>query len=261
MSGFDAGWLALRAPADARARNADLARQVAAHMQGGPAPAILDLGAGTGNNMAALVPLLPAGQRWRLVDSAPDLLARAAPPPGVHASRVCADLARDLEGLFAPRPDLVTASALFDLGGADWIDRLVGLLARQCCPLYAVLTYDGRARWVPAHPLDAAALDAFHANQRRDKGLGPALGPDAHAYLAARLAEAGYTVVEGASDWRLAAPCDAALIAALAEGVAAAIRSRLGERADAWLAARRRAEAAWIGHRDLLALPAETRAD
>ncbi len=129
--------------------------------------------------MRATAPLLGPGQRWRLVDGDAELLARADPPAGVAAEPVLADLGGDLAPLFDPAPDLVTASAFFDLCGAAWIDRLVGHAAAAGATLYAVLTYDGREAWAPPYPLDAAALAAFHADQRRDKGLGPALGPDA----------------------------------------------------------------------------------
>ncbi len=104
--------------------------------------------------------------------------------------------------------------------------------------------------------LDAAVLAAFHADQRRDKGLGPALGPDAHAHLADRLSKLGYEVFEGSSDWKLKQPADAALIAALADGSAAAVAEAVGaDRADDWRAARVTAHRVTIGHRDLLALP------
>ncbi len=124
--------------------------------------------------------------------------------------------------------------------------------------LYAALTYDGREAWQPPHPLDAEVLEAFQADQRRDKGLGPALGPAAHDHLAACLRAQGYRVSEARSDWTLAQPADAALIAALAEGTAAAVAPRIGaERSEAWRAARTGAERVVIGHRDLLALPPE----
>ena len=121
---------------------------------------------------------------------------------------------------------------------------------------YTVLTYDGREEWLLPHPLDAGVLAAFHADQRRDKGLGPALGPEVHAHLANRLRDLGYQVFEGSSDWQLQRPGDSELIAALAEGAAAAVAGAVGvERSNQWLAARTGAHGVTIGHRDLLALP------
>jgi len=255
MSGFAADWLALRQPADARGLDRGLLARLRALL--GPAErlTVLDLGAGSGGNMALLAPHLPGTQTWRLVDADADLLARAEPPPGAHAEAVVADLAAGIDGLLAPRPDLVTAKALLDLAGRAWLAALTEALARHNLPLLATLSYDGRERWHPAHPADAAVLGAFHADQRRDKGLGPALGPAAHGEMARMLRDAGFEVTESESDWHLAQPHDAQLIAALAEGSAAATRDILGTDADVWLDARKGAQSVLIGHRDLLALP------
>lgn len=257
MSGFRAGWLGLRRPADMRARSRTLMAELAAHFAGRAGPVVLDLGAGTGATMAALAQHLPGGQHWRLVDDDPALLARAAPVPRASMETVPADLSSGVAALLDPVPDLVTASAFFDLASAPWIDAFARAAAAHRIPVYAALSYDGRECWTPAHRLDAAALVAFHADQGRDKGLGgPALGPDAPAYLAERLACHGYRVETRESDWRLERPRDARLIAALAEGSGTAIRPYLGDQADLWREARLTAERVRIGHQDLLALPA-----
>lgn len=256
MSGFEAGWLALRAGADERARDRALLAELAAHLAGRSAPLVLDLGAGTGATMEALSPHLPAGQHWRLVDDDPRLLARAPPPARGSMEPVACDLSGGVGDLLAPVPDLVTASAFFDLASAPWIDAFAGAVAAHGVAVYAALSYDGRERWEPAHRLDAAARTAFHADQGRDKGLGgPALGPDAHAYLADRLARHGYRVETAPSDWVLEAPRDARVIAALAEGTSAAIRPYLGREGELWREARVTARRVCIGHRDLLARP------
>ena len=255
---FSADWLALRAGADARARDARLAARLRARFAGREGLCVLDLGAGTGAMMRATAPLLGAGQRWRLVERDAGLLARAegGAPPGVAAEFLAADLARDAARLFDPTPDLVTASAFFDLCGAAWIDAFVGHAAAAGSAVYAVLSYDGGESWAPPHPLDAAVLPAFHADQRRNKGLGPALGPAAAAYLARTLAHAGYAVATARSDWRLEQPRDAALIAALARGSADAVAPALGNAAATeWQRARAAASRVTIGHLDVLALP------
>lgn len=255
MSGFDADWLALRAGADARARDQGLAARLGQHFAGRREVRVLDLGAGTGANLRATAPLIGAPQRWVLVDNDVALLAQVAPVENITVTRCAVDLAGDLSGLFDPAPDLVTASAFFDLCGAEWIDRLVALTAACGAALYAVLTYDGREAWAPPHPLDAEVLAAFHADQRRDKGLGAALGPDANAALAAALRDHGYAVFDAPSDWKLAQPGDAALIAALADGSAAAVAATMGaECAESWRARRCVADSVIIGHCDLLAI-------
>lgn len=257
--GFSADWLALRAGADRRARDPGLAARLSAHFGSREGLRMLDLGAGTGAMLAATAPLLGRGQRWRLVDSDAALLNRVAPQPGVEVERIVADLSGNLAPLFEPAPDLVTASAFFDLCGGAWIDRLVEHAAAAGAVLYAVLTYDGREDWSPPHPLDPAVRAAFHADQRRDKGLGPALGPDAAPHLAGALGAAGYAVLTAASDWSLATPADTPLITALANGTAEAVAPALGGRAADWRRAREAVRAVTIGHLDLLAFPPQVR--
>jgi hypothetical protein len=256
VSGFDADWLALRAGADAHARDKALGARLGAHLKGQSAVRVLDLGAGTGANLSATAALIEPPQHWVLADHDAALLARAEPAANTTVERREVDLAGDLSRLFDPAPDLVTAAAFLDLCGADWTGRLAALAAACGAALYTVLSYDGREQWCPPHALDTEVLAAFHADQRRDKGLGPALGPDAHAQLAGRLRERGYDVFEGSSDWTLAQAGDAALIAALADGSAAAVAGAVGaDRANTWRTARRGARRVMIGHRDLLALP------
>lgn len=249
--GFSAEWLALRDPADQAARDAALARRAA--QAAGPAPLIVDLGAGTGATWRALSPLLPPGARWRFVDNDPALLAIAAAAAGEGAETVIADLAH-LDTLPLAGATLVTASALLDLVSADWVAELV---ARLGVPFYAALSYDGRMDWTPSDPRDGAITAAFNRHQTGDKGLGPALGPKAAAHAARLFEAAGFTVTLADSPWQLG-PEMAMLQRDLCEGIAtAAAETGLGDAAD-WGRARRETAAlshCLIGHLDLLALP------
>jgi SAM-dependent methyltransferase len=280
VGAFDPAWLDLREPVDRRSRSEELAQMLARHL-GRRAPiSVLDMGCGTGANLRATAPLLGAEQHWTLVDHAEDLLeaavvrlcrwATSAERNGtrlllekdgkrITVSFVCADLARDLERVLdpdAPGADLYTASALFDLVSDDFIATLAAEVARRKAAFFTVLTYNGIQRWTPRHEADAALAAAFRAHQARDKGFGPAAGPIAPALLAAAFDEAGYAVSEGDSGWRLEGG-DEALIAALAAGVAAAVReTRLVPEVKVaeWLAVDR--TAALVGHTDTLAIPA-----
>jgi hypothetical protein len=168
------------------------------------------------------------------------------------------DLAAELADILAVAPDLVTAAALFDLVSERWLRGFTAMLAERRLPLYAVLTYDGLERWVPAHRGDAKILAGFHQHQARDKGFGPSAGPLAAGALAASLAKLGYRLRTGDSPWRLG-PADATLIAMLADGIASAAAeagSVTKAEADAWALARHDAAAVEIGHRDLFAEPA-----
>jgi len=89
MSDFADTWLTLRAEADARARDRGLVERLVAHLEariageiGGDTLRILDIGAGNGNNLRALAPLLPGRQHWVLVDHDATLLERAGVPAG-----------------------------------------------------------------------------------------------------------------------------------------------------------------------------------
>ncbi len=250
---FAADWLALRAPADDRARDPGLVAALADWARGRPIR-INDIGGGDGATRRAIGGTLP-GARWLVVDADPALLLHAA-AAGAEISLV--DLAARPEAAFAGGPNLMTASAFFDLVSEDWIAAFAEGLATRRLPLYAALTYDGRENWRPTPPHEAAAREAFRADMRRDKGFGPALGAAAHAMLAAALRARGYEVREAESDWRLERGRDDALIAALAEGGAEApmVRAALSRSALAeWRAGRGAAETVLIGHRDLLALP------
>lgn len=248
---FSSDWLALREPADARARAPGLLRRLT-EWAGGRELLAVDLGCGTGSTWRALAPLAP-NLRWRLCDNDPALLAEAARRTGAETLQV--DLAADPETALEGA-GIVTASALYDLVSADWIARFVAALPRGAA-LHAALTYDGVETWSPTPPHEAAGLAAFHAHQRGDKGFGESLGPDAAGALAAALVSEGWKVEMAPSPWRLG-PTDAGLIAALAEGSADAVRQSSALTAEAfaeWKAGRLAATQVEVGHTDLLALP------
>ena len=280
MTGFSAAWLALREPADHRARNAAVRDAAIAHLAGKDAPRLVDLGCGSGSNLRALAPHLPSGQIWRLVDADPLLLQaarqaltlwadRAEPGEGgalvlwqgekrIEAQFEEADLARDLDAVLDRPADLVTAAAFFDLVAPAWLALFCEALVKRRLPLFTVLTYDGVERWTPPHPADAAMLAAFHAHQTSDKGFGAAAGPGAFALMEKAFKDRGWRVDAGPSPWRLNAADEAPLIAALAEGAAGAVsETGLVAASDvtSWLEARRAAQGCEIGHMELFARP------
>lgn len=278
MSGFSPHWLALREAADARARNAQL-RAAAAGMFAGRADIrVIDLGCGTGSTLRALAPHLPARQRWLLIDHDAALLDAARQALVAWADEAKAvdgylSLRKDglaIEAIFAQRDlasgvaavldapaDLVTASALFDLVSEEWIVRAAAALAARAAPLYAALNYNGVESWTPAHPSDGAVRAAFCAHQSRDKGFGPAAGPQGARLLGEALARAGYRVAIGESPWILG-EADDTLRRELVEGIAraAAETGLLAEAAlSEWRKARLGASSCVIGHTDVLAIP------
>jgi hypothetical protein len=276
MSEFSAEWLALREPADRRARSAPVlaATRLWAdrHTTPGCALHVVDLGAGTGANVRCLAPHLSAPQAWTLVDADSGLLdlarragrrGRIAAMHGDGSLRVRAmsgDLAATRSLTEALRGgQLITASALFDLTSAAWCGRLLREIARPGVALHAALTYDGRIAIEPADTLDGMVRHLFNRHQRLGKGFGAALGPRAAPMLARVAAASGAIVIAGRSDWRLSRG-ERRLIEALLGAWTTAAREMLPEQArniDAW-GARRRLDAGRlrvvVGHVDLLAV-------
>lgn len=275
---FSDAWLALREGADHRARSVAIEAMLAGALAGRESVRVVDLGAGTGSNLRALAPRLGPRQHWTLLDHDASLMvvarerlaaaADAAHMEGetqvlslagnlVRVDFAIADLASDPGAPRAFAPDLVTASALFDLVSANWCARFARALNGSGIVVHAALTCDGRDAWHPPHPSDAAIAAAFRVHQSMDKGFGPAAGSDAGAILAAALDCAGYDVTLADSPWRLG-PADLALMAQLAAGTAAAAAETGlvdAAAAAAWETARRKADGCIIGHMDLLALP------
>jgi hypothetical protein len=237
---FSPEWLALREPADLAARSTALVEELACTLRKADPPSlwILDLAAGTGANLRALAPHLPAAF-WTLVDLDPVLLEQAPTRMSVWAAALGCETTvhpdrmfvrgsgfmlamntavMDLRALSVSNADepsspdvlrqfegrtLVTASALLDLLS----ERQVLTLARMCSRarqiVYFALTYDGRISFSPSEPEDEAVRTLVNRHQRTDKGFGAALGPDATDRTAGILTEAGYRVRTEPSGWVL----------------------------------------------------------
>jgi hypothetical protein len=193
------------------------------------------------------------GHSW-----APDL-AICSSHGSWHIESLAIDLAKVPRGLPFEEIDGVVCSALLDLTSRRWMERLFAGLRT---PFYASLTVDGRDAWFPHHPADLVIRSAFRSDQRRDKGLGVALGIDAAPVAGEVLAKSGFETFMATSDWRIPRgerslgrlfariTAQAARRAApeRASKIAQWTKARLGHAAQARLAIR-------IGHRDILAFP------
>ena len=204
VSSFTGDWLRLRATYDAAARSVALARKFATALP--PSPRIVDLGAGDGAQAKWLMRHIPAGAQWTLIDRDDALLDDA-----MFADREVADLAVDLARIDVSRFDAVTCSAFLDLVSAAWLGEFVEWLGPR--PFLASLTVDGRVAWKPHDEEDERISKAFRSDQSRDKGLGPALGPEAAPALVDRFRRTGARVETARSDWVLGAGDEAMLVA------------------------------------------------
>ncbi len=302
MSDFSPTWLALRESADAQARCVHLAEQLAQWLATRPRPApdaslnILDLGCGTGSNLRWLAPRLRGREIWTCLDRDPALLAALphrtaawAHERGLEATAEAAglridgensrwdimprayDLIQGVADLNLTTGTLVTAAALLDLVSEPWLLDLLSTAAAAGAPLLMILTYDGRAGLEPRHRLDGPVIGLVNAHQRRDKGLGPALGPSASARLAYLARTLGFTVEMADSDWLLAREQTALQEALVAGWAAAATEQSAAALGPAQAAERAAVIADWrdtrlgwistgdsqitVGHQDALLLP------
>ena len=229
MSEFSSSWLDTREGADARARNADLITSLSAHVNELEEIHLIDLGAGTGGLFRYLAPRLGGHQTWRLVDFSSGLLeqveTRLTRWAGEHELIVrskagtwyasnpvreyCVDTAIwDFARGFADFPtdfsaDVITASAFIDLVSLSWIEQLVAFCKKAQTSFYGCLTYNGIIEWNPEHPCDGEFLQLLNNDQRRDKGMGPALGPHAFQVINDSFMSSGFVVRTGPSPWIL----------------------------------------------------------
>jgi len=298
MTGFSVDWLHLREPFDRAAREMALRDLVIAgrvarwrDRSRGKAFAVIDLACGHGANMRELAPRLGGPQHWRLLDHDPVLLA-AVPQaleewarrhehrftladdagdeqpidiigPDFHARVVPqrVDLARDLATLDFGEAPLVTASALLDLVSAAWLQALVRKAQAARCAMWFGLNVDGRSRWDPADPGDERVQWLFSQHQRRDKGFGPALGPQAAAFALQQMASAGYETLQTQTDWVIDGAQAPEMQLAMIEGMAAAALEQDPTAQDVVLSWKARRGAGIgashlrVGHVDIVATP------
>jgi hypothetical protein len=245
---FSPSWLALREPADARARAGDLAAALAARLVGRSQLVIHDLGSGTGSMGRWLAPLLPGPQHWVLHDRDPDLLELALADPATAAADgsavTVAGRPGDVGRLTAEdlaEADLVTTSALLDLLTQHEVASLAAACAGARCPALLTLTVAGRVELRPADPQDGEVSAAFNAHQRCSTGGRRLLGPDAVAGTIQAFSRLGGVVQVRPSPWQLGDRqlVDADLVGLWLRGwVGAAAEQRPDLRLDGYLADR-----------------------
>nr|WP_298721304.1 class I SAM-dependent methyltransferase [uncultured Steroidobacter sp.] len=266
MGGFSAEWLEQREPSDTRARSEALVIALSSQLPSRPLR-VLDLGAGNGANIRYMAPLLKGEQRWCLVDNDPELIERQ--PSVLEGPRFqCEvmseqlDLATALDALPLSQCQLVTASALLDLVSASWLESLASRCAAFGVPVLFALNYDGRVQCLPGDPEDDWMTSLVNLHQRRDKGFGPALGPEATRHACEVFARFGFQTRIAPSDWVIE-PDERAFQRKLIAGWMSAAREmapseqarieRWGKRREACLSSG--SSRIRVGHQDFIAWP------
>ncbi|PCM45629.1 glycosyltransferase [Marinobacter sp. ANT_B65] len=269
---FAEKWLQAREPADHRARSLELTVRLAKWARAalntdhhGPLR-IVDIGTGLGSNVVYVAPALPLPQEWVLVDQDEGLLVEAA--NRTRQLNVLSETSQrrlapeDFRGLLPHNTDVVTASALIDLVSEGWLSAFVSEAVSTQSAVLVVLSYTGCFTLAPAHEDDTLLCELVNQHQHGDKGTGAALGPDAAAVLADKLAIEGYEVQVADTPWRLNRN-DASLATMLMAGWVAAAKQRSPKSRDrlgTWFAARRKQMVAGeleitVSHQDVLGLP------
>jgi len=264
VESFSADWLALREPADTAARSESLTRLAGQRLGERSRVHAIDLACGTGANVRYLASRLPVPADWTLVDHDRALLDEArrrlrhgALGDDFTVTARVIDLAQ-FDAAILDGQHLVTAAALLDLVSAAWLESLAAACREAGAVVLLALTFDGRIDCTPAHPDDELVRGLLLRHQRRDKGFGPALGPEAATVAEACFSAEGFTVRSAPSDWALESP---RLQRELIEGWARAATEIDGadaERIATW-AGRRQAHVLEgrsrlrVGHRDLVA--------
>ncbi len=281
---FHGDWLDLRAEADSRARSRELEFHLARHLQRARNDVLeplvcVDLAGGSGNNVRHLAPRLPGAQHWKILDRDARLLDRALEScrnlvagdgTAVRVDTHLVDLADPTEVL-SESCRLLSASALLDLVSENWLDTLGQALGRRPVPVLFALTVNGHWQFIDSQGIstgddsDEQVRSLFNAHQRRTKGMGQALGPDAGATAARILEQAGLEVRHEASSWKL--PAGSRLATGLGRELVSGWADAAAEQApehDArirqWLQVRLESLESGelgieVGHDDLLALP------
>lgn len=275
-AGFDADWLAARAPYDEAALNRSAIaaiRDWGARLPADSAPIVVDLGSGTGVALERV-------RRWLAprpiiayaVDQDAALLARISPPTdGSRVTPIVSDLLQPLDRLGGPPDgtvDLVVGHAIADLLPLDTLAARAAALLRPGGLAHLALVYDGKTTFAPAAEpgLDAPVLNAYHRHMDQPRTWMPQYGGStAGRRLGAALAAAGLEILADApSVWNVRAtegPGGQAVLLGLLDFVRAAIRRSRQVRPPhqlIWYVTRRAALdkgllTARVVHRDLLA--------
>ncbi|MEW5900794.1 MAG: hypothetical protein AB1715_04970 [Acidobacteriota bacterium] len=248
-------WLEERYAYDARARNRNLEKLVAADLKAFRFLRIVDLGAGLGANLRYYSDFFDCDQEWYCVEKDLALceaffphLERWAFEQGWSCRRdsqliilqkkkktVTASL---LPGSFIPFPtalasiplDLGLANAVFDLVSGQQFSFLAEALASRAVPLLATLNYVSM-RFVPSRIEDQRIIKLYDQTMTFPGPAGTPMGPRCAAVMKKILKESDYQVADGKSPWTISGD-DGSLLHLLLQYVQTSVSAFRGEKIE-----------------------------
>ena len=259
-------WLSLRRPADEAAREAArpaiaaMDAHLAEQLSDGQTVHVIDLGAGTGANLAFLAPRLAVSQRWTLIDRDEELLDEVPQSMSttqvIEVTRLAIDLDELEYVLGEDEPTLITCTAVLDVLTESQVLSLATLVAERGLAVLFSLSVTGEVRLHPPLELDFRIGSAFNAHQRRS-GLA---GPRATVLAAHVLSSHGRDVTITDTPWTLGSGSEALIERYLTDRVGAAVANdpSLRPAAGTWLETRlsqlhQGNLRVHVGHQDLMA--------
>ena len=252
MSDFiaaDYDWLLLRYAADKRSRGQGLLKQLQTLLADKGEITVLDIGAGSGANLAFLAPRLNVSeQRWHLVDRDTQLTSKVSGAlqalskvddiqlesnntelrfsSGVATYTASTEDFLDVDSsIYQQAWDVVTANAVFDLLTIDQLRRFFILAKTHWTHnpwMYFTINLDSQMSFDPMMPEDEEVVRLFHLHMQRPQSFGCSLGNDSAILLNNIAKEVGFEVDLERSDW-VATPQEEAFIHANLDFVESAV--------------------------------------
>ncbi len=222
---FDPNWLETRYRFDSSARKNSTEKKMLDHFSSLANINIVDIGAGTGNNVRYYASFLPQNQNWLLLDSDSDLNSQSLVLLSQWAKKnhwsyqlsenelrfqvatktvtVKTKLGSLLELnklVDLAKVNLITANAVFDLFSSLQWKNFLSQLIPFSLPLLATLNYS-EMNFFPFCEINQKYIDIYNQHMTRKQKFGKAMGPDCAEQMSHVLTQYNYSTITGQSNW------------------------------------------------------------